>query len=167
MGIATVSPGNATQERRSLARDPHNRRLRSEAKKRLARPPVEFTGIQARAVGRGFANYVAKSACTVLSCAIMPCHVHMVVARHRYSIEQVANLLKGAATTELMREGLHPFAKNVYRNGVTPTPWTRKPWSCFLDCNDDIARAVRYVENNPIKEGNPKQTWSFVTKWDP
>src|SRR4051812_18367005 len=81
--------GNATHthSRRSFARDPHDARLRKKAKERLARPTVEFSGIQARAIARGFGEYVHKSGCTVFACAILPCHAHLVVARHRYSIE--------------------------------------------------------------------------------
>src|SRR6201994_756296 len=74
--LLRFGPATKTTERRSLARDPHDRALRLEAKKFLARPPVVFSGLQARAVGRGFASYVEKSGLMVLACAIMPCHIH-------------------------------------------------------------------------------------------
>jgi len=35
-------------------------------------------------------------------------------------------------------------------------------WKVFLDAPEDIAEAVKYVEDNPVKEGKPKQTWPFV-----
>ena len=73
--------------------------------------------------------------------------------------------MKGAATTELLKEGMHPFAEQPYRNGALPTPWTRKSWSVFLDCAEDVDRAVRYVDENPEKEGKPRQHWSFLKKW--
>src|SRR6476619_3781993 len=50
-----------TEERCSLARRPHDRALRLATKEKLSRPAVKFTGVQARAVGRGFAEYVRKS----------------------------------------------------------------------------------------------------------
>ena len=153
-----------TRERRSLAYDPHDRELRLHAKEHLARTPVEFSGVQARAVGRGFASYIAKSQCVVVACAILPFHVHMVIARHRYSIEKVATLLKGAATRRLSDEGLNPFTDQPYKDGSIPTPWTRKSWSCFLDSQEDIHRAVQYVRENPTKEGKPEQKWSFVSE---
>jgi REP element-mobilizing transposase RayT len=162
--LQRFGPATKTRERRSLARDPHNLWLRLEAKKHLARRAVEFTGMQARAVARGFADYASRSECDVIACAIMPCHAHLVVGRHKYAIEQVANLLKGAATTQLKVASMHPFLNSPYRDGSLPTPWTRKSWSSFLDCDEDIARAVRYVEENPIKEGKRKQEWSFVKR---
>ena len=34
-----------------------------------------------------------------------------------------------------------------------------------MDSDDDIARAIRYVEENPCKEGKPRQHWWFVAPW--
>ena len=156
-------PATRMVERRSVARDKHDRRLRLEAKQHLVRKAVEFNGIQARAVVRGFGEYCRKSNCVIHACSVLPCHVHMVVKRHRYSIEKVSQQMKGAATRELIREGLHPFGEVRYRNGVTPTPWARRCWSVFLDCDEDIRRAMEYVERNPIKEGKKAQQWNFVS----
>jgi len=156
-------PATRTRQCRSLARDPHDVAKRLEAKRHLARPPVEFSGTQARAIARGFASYVERSGVVIHACSILPKHVHLVVARHDYSIEQIARLLKGAATTELLREGLHPFAQTPYGDGSIPTPWSRKQWSVFLGDDQDILRAIRYVENNPIKDRKRAQHWSFLT----
>src|SRR3954465_15787996 len=68
-----------TTEARSLAHVPHDHAARLGAKLALKRPPVEFNGLQARAVGEGFAEYVRKSGLVVWACAIMTDHVHLVV----------------------------------------------------------------------------------------
>jgi hypothetical protein len=156
-----------TRHRRSVARDPHDLELRREAKRHLARTPVEFTGIQAWAVARGIADYVRRGGHVVHACSILPTHAHLVVARAEVDIRQVARLLKGAVTTELAREGMHPFAGQPYRNGALPTPWTRHEWNCFLFSIEDVARAIRYVEDNPLKERKRRQRWDFVTPFDP
>jgi hypothetical protein len=157
--------GEATKvtTKRSLARKAHDRQLRLAAKAALVRDPVEFSGLQARAVARGFADYCARSGLIVYACSILPTHAHLVIARHSCSIEQVARLLKGAATTQLKREGLHPFKDEPYSNGQLPSPWTRHEWSVFLHNNEEILRAIRYVLNNPLKEGLKPQDWSCVT----
>src|SRR5207244_2097703 len=67
-----------TAETCSLAYRRHDREARVAAKKALKYPPVCFTGLQARAVGNGFASYVAKAGLVVRACAILPDHVHMV-----------------------------------------------------------------------------------------
>ena len=152
-----------TDERRSLAYNQHNATTRRRAKGALARSPVQFTGRQALTVANGFGAYVTKSGCRIHACSILPDHAHFVVQRHRYSIEQVANLLKGNSTRSLVADGLHPFAGDRYKDGRLPSPWARKCWRCFLTGDDQIERAVRYVYDNPVRDGKRRQNWSFVT----
>jgi len=151
-----------TRERRSLARDAHDIRARQETKDHLSHAPVHFSGVQARAVARGFGHYIAASGIRVFACSILADHVHMVIARHRYSIEKIGTLLKGAATSQLKNENIHPFADRPYANTALPTPWTRRQWSVFLESDDQIRHAIRYTEDNPVKESLKRQQWSFV-----
>ena len=79
-------PATTTSETRSVASRDHDRAQRLQAKEALDRPPVQFTGIQARAIGRGFARYAERSGLDVWACAILPDHVHLVLGRHRLSV---------------------------------------------------------------------------------
>lgn len=161
--LLRFGPATRTNERRSVARRPHDRARRLEAKEYLARPAVEFSGGQALAVAHGFASYVRRAGVVIYACSILPTHCHLVIARHRYSIEQVSNLLKGAASTALLNEGLHPFASFPYADRTLPTPWARGKWDRFLGSKEDVARSIEYTHGNPEKERKPRQTWSFVT----
>jgi len=87
--------------------------------------------------------------------------VHLVIARHRYKVEQVVRLLKGAATKQLLEENLHPLMEYCTPD-ETVTPWADRKWKVFLDSDEAIQNAIRYVEENPEKEGKPRQHWSFV-----
>jgi REP element-mobilizing transposase RayT len=160
-------PATKTTERRSLAWETHDRRLRLAAKKALERPAVRFTGVQARAVGRGFAEYVRKAGSPVWACSILPEHVHLVVGRSRLKIEQVVIQLKGAATRRLMEENMHPFGHLAKPGEQPPKCWSRGEWKVFLFTPEDIQRSIRYVENNPVKEGKPLQRWPFVVPYNP
>jgi len=157
--------GKATRtcERDSTADRFHDREARLAAKEALKYPAVRFAGIQARAIGRGFAALVGKCALTIRACSILPEHVHMVVMRHAYEAEKIVNLLKGEATRELVREGIHPMAGYASPGRRPPKAWARGHWKVFLDTPEDVARAVEYVAGNPGKEGLPPQLWSFVT----
>ncbi len=95
----------------------------------------------------------------------MPQHVHLVVARHRLRIEQICNLLKGEATKQLNREGQHPMAAHA-EHGKLPSMWEEGFWEVFLDTDDGIRSAIRYVEENPLKGRKPAQRWSFVTSFN-
>lgn len=163
--------GKATKEkvteRRSYARDPHDREQRLATKEQLQRPPVKFTGVQARAVGRGFGEYVKKAGLRVWACAIMPDHVHLVVGKFRMTMEQLTIQLKQAATTRLVEERVHPFQHLKPDDGPPPKCFAVGEWKGYLD-PDDVDRCIRYGEQNPIKEGLPTQVgrWPFVTEPD-
>ena len=150
-----------TRERRSLAADPHDHQQRKRAKQALKHQPVSFSGRQALSISTGFRNAVARSGYCFHACSILPEHVHAVLARSRYNIEYVVGQLKGEATKQLKRDGLHPFGHLAQ----PPSPWVRKGWNVYLNTGAHIRRAIRYVVQNPVKEGKPLQRWSFVTSF--
>jgi REP element-mobilizing transposase RayT len=155
--------GKATKGIERFELTPRQEQLRQAAKQSLRYPPVVFSGIQAKSIGEGFAAASRKSDLSIWACSILPEHVHLVIARHRYKVEQVANLLKGAATKELTRSGLHPLASRAKTGQPPPTPWARGQWKVYLDDEESIENAIHYVEENPVKEGKPPQRWRFVT----
>jgi len=148
------------------ARKPHDRRKRLAAKNVLDRAPVKFDGMQARAIARGFTNSVTRSRITIWACAVMPDHVHLVVAPHRHTIETLANLLKGEATRQLEAEGIHPFQGQKGPRDRVPSCFGRKWWVIYKDTDEALLAAIRYAENNPIKAGFKAQdAWTCVTKY--
>ncbi len=151
-------PATKTTETRSVAHRPHDRQTRLAAKEALVRPAVQFTGAQAKAVAEGFADYARDGGLEVWACAVMPDHVHLVLGRHRLDVEKLVIQLKGHATVKLTEAGLHPFTTA----GQRPKCFARGAWKVFLETAEDVARAVKYVENNPVKEGKNPQRWSFV-----
>jgi hypothetical protein len=72
---------------------------------------------------------------------------------------------KGNATKQLNRDELHPLAAFAEPGKPAPSPWGEHGWKVFLDSDADIRRAIKYVEDNPLKEGKPRQHWSFVTRF--
>jgi REP element-mobilizing transposase RayT len=156
--------GKATtvQVRQSLASQPFDRVKREAARAALKYPPVRLTGLQARAIARGFAEYADKANVKILGCAILPQHIHLVTARHRSEVEQLVNQLKGAATRRLIDEQLHPLADHQAARRRPSKAFARGQWKVFLDSPEDIRRAIRYVEANPTREGLPPQRWRFI-----
>jgi REP element-mobilizing transposase RayT len=148
-----------TDDRRSLARVEHDRAKRLRTKNALKHPPVEFDGEQALSISKGFAQTIAEAGYPVHACSILPKHTHMVLGRHERDAELMVGHFKSSGTRQLNAEGLHPFA------GTKQSPWAERCWKAFLDSVTDIERAVRYVEENPSKEGKRRQRWSFVTAY--
>ena len=155
-------PATKTTTRRSLAHDPHDAQRRLQAKQALKYTPVQFSGEQVLAVARGFAQATDEAGYHVHACSILPEHVHMVIARHKRSVEQIVQHLKSKASSRLRADGLHPLVMHERPNGSLPSPWVRGRWKVFLDARADVRRAIGYVEENPVKEGRGPQRWSFV-----
>jgi REP element-mobilizing transposase RayT len=156
-----------TSERRSLAGNPHDVAKRKSAKSSLRYPAVVFDGTQAMQCIQGFAAAIDRSGYTLHACSILPDHVHVVVRRHWQRIEQIVGQLKGEATKRLVQAGLHPLSEFVDANSSPlPSPRARKCWKVFLNSDGQIRRAIRYVEQNPVKDRKRPQRWSFVVPFE-
>ena len=108
--------GKATKtvQRRSVGElYPVEIRQRDAAKRALTYSPVLNDGHQAASIARGFSTKARKSNYTIWACSILPEHTHLVVARHAYKVEQIANLLKGAATSQIIKEERHPLTQHA------------------------------------------------------
>ena len=75
--------------------------------------------------------------------------------RHRRKPTQIMGHLKARATRRLRKDG--PWFED------DRPVWADRGWKVYLDEPADVLRTIRYVEQNPVKEGKPLQTWSFVT----
>jgi REP element-mobilizing transposase RayT len=162
-----AGPATKVNTRRSVAHTAHDRAARLDAKGALHYPPVIFDGHQALSISHAFARMVDKSSYRVYACSILPEHVHMVLGRHRYKVETMVRLLKAEATTELMKDGRHPLAAYPLEDGTLPSPWAHRRWKVYLCSDEEILRAIAYVENNPVKEGKRPQRWPFVIPFIP
>ncbi len=158
--LQRFGPATKVQTRHSVASECHDHVVRTEAKKSLKYPPVIFDGSQARAVARGFAQVLQEYDYPVYACAILPEHVHLVIGRHTRAIEGIVAHLKRGATMRLFAEEIHPlieFPKPV------PSPWSKRTgWTVYLNDDQSVRHRIKYVEENPLKEGKPQQYWSFV-----
>ena len=146
----------------SLLTDPHLAKQRSQFQHSLKYPAVQLTNALIAAVAAGFEKSLSKYGVTIWACSILPEHIHLVLARTGKSCEVMVNFLKGEATRELNRQLLHPLAAHS-ESGRTPQPWGRKHWQVFLDTTQAIDSAIRYVNDNPGKEGKPRQQWTFIS----
>jgi REP element-mobilizing transposase RayT len=151
--------------RRSVAHKKFDFEVRRLARAALMYPPVEFTGQQALSCGRGIRRAVVKHGFVVWACCIQQDHMHLVVKRHSYGIEQVIRQLRAEMTLQLLEDGLHPLAHLREKDGSVPCVWSRSPWKVFLDDEEGIVRSIDYVRDNPLRRKMPEQTWSFVAPY--
>jgi REP element-mobilizing transposase RayT len=146
----------------SVAHRLHDVTLRRAAKEALKYSAVELTGVQAQAVGRGIAVICPKVGLVVHACAILPDHVHVVVAAHLFSGDDIIACLKRAGTHGMNNEGRHPLAAYSKKSGTHPCPRAGGGWKVYLDTAAEMRSRIRYVEQNPVHAGLKPQRWSFV-----
>jgi REP element-mobilizing transposase RayT len=152
--------GHATKvdTRHSVAADPHDGTLRQAAKLALRHPPVQITGEQALAIVAGFTQATKEADYRVHACAVLPDHVHFVIGAHPRNIRTIVGHFKSRATRALKQQGLWPADNRPV--------WGDHGWNVWLEDAAAVARAIRYVNENPLKEGKRPQRWSFVTPFD-
>jgi REP element-mobilizing transposase RayT len=148
---------------RSVAGVAHDANLRRAAKKALKYTPVLFSGLQARAVARGFCRAVREGNYPIHACSILPEHVHLVVGDHERPFQQITAHLKARAGQQLRAEGLHPFLQHELPNGSLPSIWAEGLWIVYCYDRDHARSAIGYAERNPVRDGKRRQSWSFVT----
>lgn len=163
--LQPFGPATKVHTTHSLARKPYDHRLRLEARQHLKHPAVTFNGMQARAIARGFSIAITEYDYKIHALAIMPDHVHLIMAWHPRPIDQIASHLKAKATHRLATEDLHPLAAFANEQGRKPSPWSRGHWCPYLKNEKHMATAIRYVNANPIKSGLKPQRWNLVTPW--
>jgi len=158
-------PATKIRTRRSVAGRSHDFRIRRAIDSSLKYPRVQFTGLQARSIGRGFADICRKVELTIHALAILPDHVHVVVAVHGFDGDEIIACLKRAGTRALNDAGLHPLAAFARASGKHPCPWGGGGWKVFLDSAEEMRSRIRYVEENPVKAGFRRQRWSCVVPY--
>ncbi len=80
------------------------------------------------------------------------------------NVTVVVGHLKAKAPHRLRVDGHHPFLEHEKADGSLPTSWEEGCWKFFLNDEDQVRRAIDYVEQNPVKEGKAIQRWSFVKR---
>ncbi len=139
---------------RSVARRDHDRAARLAAKRLLPRAPVRLTGLMAREVARGVAEYAMSSGVLIYACSVLPTHVHLVTSTGRLPAEKLLVQFKGAATHRLRCAGMWAGEEKV---------WSRGGRHRFIDSVAYLRRAIAYVRDNPLKDGLRRQEWGFVS----
>ncbi len=163
--LVRFGPPVPANTRRSLANAPHDRELRLAVKAALQRPAVRFDQAQIQCIAQAIGSELRKYDLPCYAAAVMPDHVHMVIARQAQQAEAWIGYFKRAGSRALRSAGLHPFGNQPDADGRLPTPWEEGGWKVFLHSPEEILPRIPYVEQNPEGAGLPRQQWDFVTPY--
>jgi REP element-mobilizing transposase RayT len=141
--------GNLHQGRKQV--QPAGREIRTfyeDAKYKLKFPLLQLQSPDRLEVANAFRECVSHHRYTCYACAIMPDHVHFLIRKHKHLAEEMIANLQASSRLRL-------------RTSSSRTPdhpvWGGPGWKVFLDSPDDIRRTIKYIEDNPVKIGLPKQ----------
>ena len=110
----------------------------SLARRGSASPQISVGGPERHASAKcrsRFRQRRSKKWIAIWACSILPEHIHLVIARHAYEIEQISNLLKGEATKEIKDKVIHPQVRFVDAKGKLPSMWAEQQWKVFRMTN--------------------------------
>ena len=93
---------------------------------------------------------------TLWALSVCSNHGHAVARTHRDHSEVIWQRFADASRDALRNLGLVPKDHPV---------WSHRPYKVFLYTVDDVNGRIQYVEDNPGKEGLPRQHWSCVTEY--
>jgi REP element-mobilizing transposase RayT len=164
--LRPFGPATKINHRRSVASAPFDPQIRRLAREALDYPVVELDGRQVAAIGRGVTREIEQfRAASVHAFAQLPNHFHFVCGPCRYDIRRFEGRLKGAATRQLLEEGIHPLQTFRDREGRIPSPWSVKPWVVYLFTSEDIVRSIDYVNRNLVRARMKPQQYSFIVPY--
>ena len=73
--------------------------------------------------------------------------------------------MKGAATRQLVEEGLHPLAEFPRKDGSLPSPWAKGLRKVFRSTPAEVRQSIGYALDNLVDAGLKPQPWSFITSY--
>ena len=129
----------------------------ASAKASLKHDLLTFSEREIAVLGESFGEVMRRRMYTCYAAAIMPDHVHLLIRKHRDSAETMIAELQEASRVAILEAGDRPASHPV---------WGGAGWKVFLETIDDMRRVVRYIDENPVKIGRPRQAWDFVTVYD-
>jgi REP element-mobilizing transposase RayT len=127
------------------------------ANPRLEHTPLWFAPTLRTHIGKAISDFMSRKRYTVWACSVGSNHVHLCIRVHRDGYQQM-----WAELTEATREALI----NDQLVQKTHPVWADRPYSVYLHTPDDIRRVIKYIEENPAKEGLLSQRWSFIKEYD-
>jgi len=150
--LAKFGPATKVSTCQSVASRPFDHGLKRQMQEALKHPPVHLTEDHAQII----AQSLAETPYTIHACAILPEHIHLVLAHTDRKIRRAIGHVKSEATKALREQDY--FGEQ--------TPWADLGWNVYLNSREAMLRAIEYVENNPMREGKPQQNWDSVTLYD-
>jgi REP element-mobilizing transposase RayT len=112
-----------------------------------------------QAIAEAFREVIEREGYTCYACAIFRNHAHLVIRIHRDRHDAMLKKLMDASAARLRLR----FPNELSAHHPI---WNARPYARFCYEPHDTRWRINYVEDNPEKEGLPRQYWDFVQQYD-
>ncbi len=133
------------------------REFQEKASEVLKYSLLKFNPPEVKIITNAFADEITRQCYTCYACAIMPDHVHILIRKHKHTAEEMIENLQ-----EYSRSRLRKANPKLCDHPV----WGGEGWKVFLNHPTEVRGIIRYIEENPIKWGLPRQKWPFVAEYN-
>jgi REP element-mobilizing transposase RayT len=133
------------------------RAFHRNAEAKLEHPVLWFDEKMRDAIARGIERAQDEAQYTIWACAILRNHVHLVIRTHRDKSMDMLARIAGHAHESIHAQKLAPEGHPV---------WSNRPYKVYLRSDTQIQQVIRYVGQNPMKEGLAPQKWGFVVRFE-
>jgi len=123
----------------------------------LQRELLEFREAEREIIAQSFEETIRRENYTCYGFVLMKDHTHLCIRKHKHLAEEMILTFQEYSRRALIESGLRTKDHPV---------WGGPGWKVFLDEPDDVWRTIRYIGDNPIKMGEPRQVYPFVTLYD-
>ena len=122
-------------------------------------PLLWIDGPTRRESAAAVAQVIRQRGYTCYACAICGNHLHLVIRTHRD---------KAPAMWECFAEAIRQRLRLRFPDQISAhhPVISARPYNVLLNTPDEVWSRIEYVDNNPLKEGLPRQRWPFVTPYD-
>ena len=129
------------------------RSFQAQARGLLEHEVLWFDAAKRQAIAEAFAQVMEARRYTCWACAILSNHAHLVIRKHRDRAETMHDELRKTSAIRLCRLADVPDQHPV---------WSNDKFKKFLSTAEAVERTVRYVQNNPVREGLSPPSCDFV-----
>ncbi len=123
----------------------------------LSRPNVILSPRQMEIVATAIDEFHHAAQLTIWALAILPSHVHIVLARSGGKCETIIDRMKIHIHQTFAKSSVLPLGCSEYKS-----IWASGRWIEFLDSEVAIENAIAYVLTNLTEAGLSQQHWPFV-----
>jgi REP element-mobilizing transposase RayT len=112
-----------------------------------------------RAISEAIAEVIRCAGYTCYACAICGNHIHLLIRTHKHDALTVWNHFAEGVRNRLRLR----FPDQISANHPVISA---RPYKVFLYEPHDVWDRIEYIEQNPLKENLPPQSWNFVSAYD-